>query len=226
MVLPSRSSVGPSLLLLVVASLESLGVVACGKHRAPPDAGSEAVATEEPADPPSTEPRDETPPPPDPPVPDPLATTCEGVSLVLSPVRLVDGKWLDATLELRNDAKAWVPIMLSGDGSLGGRRNPAVTFELRPDRALPAPGCGNMDPLNTKEIVFLEPGGSRALEWLRAPTPSKPGSYTLRATYVNDPRSSRLGHDRPGRTRDALVARVRKTVPCSLTSNVVTFDWK
>jgi hypothetical protein len=74
-------------------------------------------------------------------------------------------------------------------------------------------------------FVFLAPGEHRRLGWIQPPLPSKPGRYALRATYTNDPTSDELGDNMPGPKTDKLVARVRKTVPCTLVSNTVSFTW-
>jgi hypothetical protein len=161
---------------------------------------------------------------PERPPPSPLATTCAGVSLAIVSVTK-DAHGVDAVVELRNDSSAHVPLMLPGDGSVSGRRNPTVTFELSPDRVEPQAGCGNMNAMSPREIAFLAPHSRTKLGWLYPPTPSQSGEYTLRATYRNDPTSDRLGDNRPGPKTDALVARVRKTLPCTLVSNTVTFTW-
>lgn len=161
---------------------------------------------------------------PERPPPAPLATTCDGVHLVIASLTK-DQDGVNAVVELRNSSSAHVPLMLPGDGSVSGRRNPTVTFELSPNRVEPRAGCGNMNALNAREIVFLAPGTRTKLDWLYPPTPSKPGQYTLRATYRNDPTSDRLGDTMPGPKADKLIARVRKTLPCTLVSNPVTFTW-
>jgi hypothetical protein len=161
---------------------------------------------------------------PERPPPAPLATTCDGVSLAIVSVTK-DAHGIDAVVELRNASSAHVPLMLPGDGSLTGRRNPTVTFELSPNRIEPRAGCGNMNSLDPREIAFLAPHSRTKLGWLSPPTPSRSGQYTLRATYRNDPKSDQLGDNRPGPRTDALVARVRKTLPCTLVSNSVTFTW-
>jgi hypothetical protein len=210
-----------------------LVVLACGKRSfdpadggaaAPPASAILAIAdaptTLPPLQPPSPEKEDEPPPA----TPSPLAAGCEGVSLVIASVTK-DSRSVRAVVELRNGSSSHVPLMLPGDGSGSGRRNPTVTFELSPNRVKKVAGCGNMNALSPREIVFLAPGSRTGLDWMQPPTPSKPGSYTLRATYRNDPTSERLGDNFPGPKTDALVARARKTAPCTLVSNTVTFQW-
>jgi hypothetical protein len=153
-----------------------------------------------------------------------LATTCEGVSLVITAV-MTNRDYVDAVLELHNTSGKNVPLMLTGDGSSRGRRNPTLTMELSPNRVAQRAGCGNMNALDPKEIIVLRAGERRRLGWVDAPTPSAAGHYSLRATYENDPASKELGDTRPGPATDRLVARVRTTVPCKLTSNTVTFNW-
>jgi hypothetical protein len=153
----------------------------------------------------------------------PFATTCEGVSLVLSVTTNLDS--IDTVVELRNASGKNVPLMLTGDGSSRKRRNPTLTFELSPNRVTPQAGCGNMNALTPREIIVLAPGERRRLEWVDVPTPSQAGRYTLRATYENDPTSKELGDNPSGPATDRLIARVKKTVPCRLSSNTVTFVW-
>jgi hypothetical protein len=134
---------------------------------------------------------------------------------------------VDAVLELRNGSAFYVPVALPADGSSQGRRNPTLKFELTPNNVAPAMGCGNMNGASAADFVTLAAGASKKLEWAHPPTPSKPGRYSLRATYQNDPQSplSMLGDNMPGPKTDQLVARARKTVPCTLTSNAVSFTW-
>ena len=160
----------------------------------------------------------------EPPTPTALSATCNGVSLVITSLT-TDQNGVDAVVELRNGSSSHVPLMLPGDGSDSGRRNPTVTFELSPNKPAPTYGCGNMNALSPREIVFLPPSSRTRLSWLTAPTPASPGHYTLRATYRNDPTSDRLGDNMPGPKTDRLLARVRKTVPCTLTSNTLSFTW-
>jgi len=219
-------------------AIPALAVVAlaCGKHAftpeetgtAPSASASLVVESAPPFDastwvtsapPPEKEEEPEHPPP------SPLATTCAGVSLVIASLTKAP-YGIDAVVELRNGSSAHVPLMLPGDGSSSGRRNPTVTFELSPNLVEPQAGCGNMNSLSAQEIAFLAPRSRTKLGWLSPPTPSKAGQYTLRATYRNDPTSDRLGDTLPGPRTDKLIARVRKTLPCTLVSNTVSFTWR
>jgi hypothetical protein len=152
----------------------------------------------------------------------PLATTCNGVSLVLVSVTTSEGG-VDAVLELRNAGAESVPLMMPGDGSTSGRRNPTVTFELTPSHVAPRMGCGNMNDMSAADFVTLGPRRYVRVGWTDAPTPSETGHYTLRAIYRNDPKSPLLGHD--AESANELVVRARKTVPCTLVSNTVAFVW-
>ncbi len=187
---------------------------------APEDAGALLLA-DPPAPSPASSAKDD---PPEPPAPSPLATSCNGVSLVIATVTEEHHR-VNAVIELRNQSTAHVPLMLPGDGSGSGRRNPTVTFELSPNHVERQAGCGNMNGLSAQEIAFLAPASRTNLGWLSPPTPSKPGRYTLRATYRNDPTSDRLGDNMPGPKTDKLIARARKTLACTLVSNTVTFVW-
>lgn len=199
-------------------------VAACGKRTfVPPErdaspplaaipADADAVAEVEPEEPAEPLP------------PGPLAKTCDGVSLVLvSVTRQADR--VNAVLELRSHASRYVSLMAPGDGSSAGRRNPTVTFTLTPSHIAPVMGCGNMNPLSKNDFLLLAPGARKELSWVYAPTPSKAGRYTLQVTYRNDPTSTRLGDQRPGTRSAKLRERARATVACTLTSNVVSFDW-
>jgi hypothetical protein len=200
--------------------------MACERNLHGPDAGNPADAAAVPVDPSVMAlPReDASPEEVEPPVPSPLATTCQGVSLVISSVTVHD-HYVDARVALRNDSSQHVPLMLTGDGSSDGRRNPTLTFALSPKHIAEQAGCGNMNRLEASDFVFLAPGERRELQWAHAPTPSKSGTYTLRATYENDPKSDALGGRAVGPKMDRLLARVRKTVPCTLVSNTVSFTW-
>lgn len=170
-----------------------------------------------------TEPQDET----EPLAPSPLAKTCKGVSLVLVSAK-VDARYkvVDSVLELRNDSAEHVHLMLPGDGSSNGRRNPKVMFELTPNDVTPLMGCGNMNSISPEDFTFLAPSEKKRLTWAHLPmTPSKAGRYALRATYENDPTSTELGHNLAGPKTDALTARARKTVACRLVSNTLSFTW-
>jgi hypothetical protein len=158
------------------------------------------------------------------PPPTPLATTCEGVELVIESAQRFEDRF-EVVVALHNHSKEYVSLMLTGDGSNGGRRNPSVRLELSPNDVLPAAGCGNMSPTNPAEFIYLAPAERRALGWIYPPTPSKPGRYTLRATYRNDPQSNNLGDDSPGPAADRFIARLRKTVSCTLASKPFAFTW-
>lgn len=203
--------------------------VACGKRSFVAEEASTASSSasvtspefEEPRSPAPAAPKDDE---PEAPPPSPLATTCNGVSLVLTSTGQ-DRNGVNVALELRNAAAAHVPLMLPGDGSILGRRNPTVTFELSPNDVVKSAGCGNMNAMNARELVFLAPGSRTELLGVYPPRPSKPGEYSLRATYQNDPTTDRLGDNMPGPKTDKLVARVRKTLRCTLVSNSVKFTW-
>lgn len=209
--------------VVVVASL----ALACGKSLHVPDVGNPVDAAQVPVEASvAALPReDDSAAEVEPPVPSPLATTCEGVSLVIRSVKVYD-QYVDARVALHNDSSQHVPLMLTGDGSSHGRRNPTLTFALTPQHVAKRPGCGNMNRLEAADLVVLAPGERRELDWVYAPTPSKPGTYTLRVTYENDPKSDALGDRVKGPEMDRLLARVRKTVPCTLVSNTVSFTWK
>jgi hypothetical protein len=164
---------------------------------------------------------------PEPAIPSPLATTCKGVSLVIVEVKVDPSRSaVDPVVELRNASSEHVPLMLPGDGSTSQRRNPTLSYEVTPHDVTPLAGCGNMNSLSPKEIIFLGPGEKTKLGWsFLTEAPSHRGRYALRATYRNDPTSNDLGDNMPGPRTDKLVARVRKTVACTLVSNTVTFDW-
>ena len=187
----------------------------------PPDAGASASLPPDPTPVPPSGTDDAAEPRP----PSPLSTSCEGVSLVIASVTEQEHH-VNAVVELRNGSATHVPLMLPGDGSGSGRRNPTLTFELSPNEVERQAGCGNMNALSADEIAFLAPASRTKLGWLSPPTPSKPGQYTLRATYRNDPTSERLGDNKPGPKTDKLIARARKTIACTLVSNTVSFVWK
>lgn len=150
----------------------------------------------------------------------PFVSKCEGVVLDLAMGGGAPGDvGLPVKATLRNTGRKAISLMLTGDGSDSGRRNPTFAFELTPDRASPVGLCGMMNAITDADFINLAPGESRELEWLFAPTPAGSGRYTLSATYRNDPMSD------PGQTPEALVPRFRRTVACEAKSHTLTFDW-
>lgn len=154
----------------------------------------------------------------------PFVSQCAGVSLVMVSAK-PDKYAVDVVLELRNDGASPVSLMTTGDGSSHDMRNPTVAFELTPDRRAVEARCGNVNDLSAEDFVTLAPGARHKLGWVRGPRPAKPGRYTLRATFENDP-SGNLIRGVASPPDKALVARARATAPCRLTSNTLAFDWK
>ena len=221
-----------SLVTLIAFTSVGIAVAGCGKRpgvaslaAASASASASAIALGSPPAASALPAREDDLPEPVP--PSPLATSCAGMSLVIVSIDTVSAPGaLDVNIELRNDGAEHVPLMLTGDGSASDRRNPRLLFELTPDDTTPLYGCGVMNGLSPQDFAFIAPKERRRLEWVTPHwLPSKPGRYTLRATYENDPTSSALGHNPPGPRTDRLVARARQTVPCRLVSNAVSFTW-
>ncbi|MFO0676627.1 MAG: hypothetical protein U0169_08840 [Polyangiaceae bacterium] len=150
-----------------------------------------------------------------------FVSACKDVVLELS---VPNGKPDDAKVTLVNKGRAPVELMTAGDGSSDGRRNPTVLFELTPNEREPVGLCGMMNSLAAEDFVTLAPGARHAMGWTHAPRPAKPGKYTLRVTYRNDPKIDPVPS---GAKKDpALQARAQRTVACELVSNAVSFEWK
>ena len=75
------------------------------------------------------------------------------------------------------------------------------------------------------DFVTLPPRGAAKLGWLVPPTPGKPGRYSLRAIYRNDPAAKPMRGGEPRPPTQTQLDRLAKTVPCELRSNALAFDW-
>jgi hypothetical protein len=131
---------------------------------------------------------------------------------------------LEIVTALRNKGKAAVDVMLTGDGSSFDRRNPSVRFELTPNDVAAVGTCGFINAVTDSEFVTIKPGESRKLEWIFPPTPGKPGRYTLRTIYRNDPTYSKLS-GAPQALTPAQSARLKKTTACEVASEPLAFTW-
>lgn len=153
------------------------------------------------------------------PSPAPFASQCKGITLTIALAGGQNPLVLGATLA--NQGTEPVALVRTADGSSGGHRNPTMSFELRPDTPVPPGRCGLMNAYEDADFVTLQPGAKQKLEWIYAPEPAKPGRYTLRATYRNDP-----NREDPGaKLTEEQRTRHRATMPCEVTSNAITFDW-
>lgn len=151
--------------------------------------------------------------------PAPFVSGCTDIVLTIGVRKSKEVFELDATLT--NEGKAPVALVRTGDGSTGGRRNPSLVFELRPDTPAPEGRCGMMNAFEDADFVTLLPKQKLPLEWILPPPPAKPGRYTLRATYRNEPGRVDTG----AQLTEAQRTRHERTVPCEVTSNTLTFDW-
>ena len=146
-----------------------------------------------------------------------VASKCPGVKLELKNVRWTNGV-LEVDAYLRNDGKQSYALMLTGDGSSSGDRSAYFEATFDPPEVKTPDRCGMMNRLTDQDFITLAPGVVKKLEFIHVSRPAHAGTYKLSATYTNDPSfelNSNL--DAPG-----MVAKVRKTVPCLATSNVVT----
>ena len=149
---------------------------------------------------------------------------CDGVALVIVSVFARDGR-LVVNAELRNNGGRAVPLMTSGDGSSEDMRNPTVSFLVSPDTVLFPGRCAEVDSLAPADFVTLAPGASKRLEDVFPPTPTKPGLYSVRASYLNDPMARMIRSISRG-SDPKLLKRGRKTTPCRLVSKPFSFEWK
>ena len=115
--------------------------------------------------------------------------------------------------------------MTTGDGSSYDRRNPSVSFALTPNDVGNEDRCGMINAMEDADFVTLKPGESRKLDWIRPPQPGKPGRYTLRATYRNDPSAKPMRGGEPHPPTASQMEKLSRTVPCEVTSNALTFEW-
>ncbi len=131
---------------------------------------------------------------------------------------------LELVTVLRNKSKTAFDVMLTGDGSSFNRRNPTVRFELTPNDVAAVGTCGFINAVTDSEFDTIKPGESRKLDWIFPPTPGKPGRYTLRTIYRNDPNFSQLlGAPQP--LTPAQSARQKKTTACEVASEPLAFAW-
>jgi hypothetical protein len=165
--------------------------------------------------------------------PPPATPASEEPAAPTAPPRKLDTCGLKATLRdagaksttarfrltLTNTSSQPLKLVVPGDGSDGGWRNPALTWSAtsggNPVPPQPAPRCGMTNRIEPSEIITLAPGASREMgDWISAPHFAA-GTYDVRLTYRNDP--SNLG-----RTETAT-AETRKLIsestPCEVTSS-------
>lgn len=151
------------------------------------------------------------------------AADCPKVTLALKLKKAGDGLQVEAVLQ--NGDKAPIDLMAPGDGSSFGKRNPQLRFTLEPNDIQAVGTCGFINALTDKDFITLKPGESRKLEWVHPPTPGKPGRYTLKVTYKNDPAATPLGSGAPRPPTPEQLARVAKTALCEVTSAPLRFTW-
>jgi hypothetical protein len=153
----------------------------------------------------------------------PFVSRCTGVVFAIG-LKSITHRGVDITSELKNTGNAPVSLMLTDDGSTENMRNPTVRFVLQPDMRTQYARCGNINSLEPTDFVTLAPGRSTPLDWVMAPRPSTPGHYSLTAVYRNDPDVNPLRGLAAPPTPE-LLARVKRTVACEVTSNTLEFDW-
>jgi hypothetical protein len=151
------------------------------------------------------------------------AADCPNVTLELKLKKAASGLEIDATL--KNRGATSIELMTTGDGSSFGRRNPRLTFTLEPSDVKEVGTCGFINALADEDFLTLGPGQSRKLGWVHPPTPGKPGKYTLRVTYKNDPTAEPLGSGAPRPPTPAQLARIAKLAQCEVTSVPLSFIW-
>lgn len=148
---------------------------------------------------------------------------CPNVTLALKLKKADAGLELEAVL--KNGDKAPIDLMTTGDGSSFGKRNPRLTFTLEPNDIQAVGTCGFINALADQDFITLKPGESRKLDWVHPPTPGKPGRYTLKVTYKNDPAATPLGSGAPKPPTAEQLARIAKTTLCEVTSAPLSFTW-
>jgi hypothetical protein len=139
---------------------------------------------------------------------------------VAAPVIRV-GETPKISVELTNKGTAPITIVLPGDGSECGWRTPILTWTP----AIKMGGrCGNINPLQSNEVVTLLPGKSVVLgAWVAAPALATPGKHKLTLTYENKPglawKGLALGKHDP-----AAMAKVKASTPLKVVSNTVEVE--
>lgn len=162
---------------------------------------------------------------------------CAGVRLEISADALTVKAGDAPAIRARLVNSADMPVLLvrPGDGSDAGWRTPVIGWSaIRADDPSarhstgppPTRGArdGNINPLTAKDLIALKPGQAEALgSWTGGLTFPAPGSYKVVLHYRNDPalvwKGIPLGsHDA------AAMERVKRSAPCSLVSNELTFQ--
>jgi hypothetical protein len=118
--------------------------------------------------------------------------------------------------KLTNRGNASVTLIKPNDGSTAGLRNPNVTWKgsvVQENQS----SCGNINPLQDADIVTIAPGESVAIAWI-----DMAKVQNARAIYRNDPDGPLIALG-GGKSDPALVSRMRKTTPCEVVSNEISY---
>ena len=132
--------------------------------------------------------------------------------------------------EITNWGSEPVVLVLPGDRSDSGGRTPIIGWEIRVIRQDSDPGpkplllhCGNVNPLRRNEVFTLRPGESRDLgPWVNLHPFRAAGVYAVQFQYENQPMQKWTGLPLGPHDAEAMES-LRKSTPCILASNYLTF---
>lgn len=145
-------------------------------------------------------------------------------------LHLKTGQRPEVRAEVFNPGPEPAVLVLPGNRSDSGDRTPIITWNVKVVRQDRDPGpepirllCGNINPLRADEVFVLEQDERRELgQWVILRPFRAPGIYEVQLKYENRPglewRGLPLGPHDP----DAM-ERLRKSTPCVVESNVLTF---
>jgi hypothetical protein len=154
----------------------------------------------------------------------PSKDEARGLSLRLEPATLVrrPNQKLTLTAYLTNHGPRPLTLVLPGDGSRMGRRNPVVEWLFTPGGKLSGfEGCGNINELKAGEVFTLQPGETRELhEWVAPLAWPTARRFSAVMVYSNQPDLPFQGVIlRPHDERE--LARLRKSDRCRVLSNEI-----
>jgi len=152
-----------------------------------------------------------------------------GLRATLRELKPADPSGHRFALDLKNEGKQAVKLVVAGDGSSAGWRTPIITWTATQNGKAATPEvfgrCGLTNPLTVQEIFILAPGQSKTMtDWLD-PVPFTKGTFELRVHYKNDPAlASKEGKGQAafGDVQKAFAA----TSACEVTSNALKVTFK
>jgi hypothetical protein len=86
--------------------------------------------------------------------------------------------------------------------------------------------CGNINPLQAKEVVSLRPGQRIALDgWVGSPSLATPGKHKVQFRYANIP-DLKWGGLALGKHDEVAMQQIRASTPVTADSNTIEIEVK